>query len=155
MSEATRARYHRDGYIIHDAAVSAGVARALAVQVEEAIDAMAAELDVPRRSYLSAVCRWSTPNPLVEALVASVAPRLRAAAGELLGANVRPERAAIFRKSADAAQETHGHQDAGYWIRPESSRYDATTWLTLDDVDEGSGALRVVPGSHRGGVAPG
>jgi hypothetical protein len=154
MTEAMRERYRRDGYVVHEAAIPSRMAADLARQIEDGIDAMAAELDVSRDAYLAAVCRWSTPNPLVEALVAGVTELLRPGATELLGAAVRPGRASVFRKSAEASLGTHGHQDAGYWVRPSSSRYDATSWVALDGVDEHSGALRVVPGSHLGGVAP-
>lgn len=149
-----REQYRLDGFVVHEGVISSAMARDLARQVEEAIDAMAAELDVSRDAYLAAVCRWSSPNPLVDGLVRAVGDLFRPAASDLLGAPVVPGRASVFRQAAQAALGTHGHQDAGYWVRPSSSRYDATTWVALDRVDERSGALRVVPGSHRGGVAP-
>ncbi len=154
MIEPMRERYRREGYVVHDRAISAEMVTDLAAQIEGGIDAMSAELEVSRDVYLAAVCRWSTPNPMDEALVAGVTELLRPSATEMLGATVRPGRASVFRKSADASLGTHGHQDAGYWVRPSSSRYDATTWVALDGVDEHSGALRVVPGSHLRGVEP-
>ncbi len=42
------------------------------------------------------------------------------------------------------------HQDAYYWpLRPIES---ATVWLAFDDVDDGNGAMKVIPGSHHSGM---
>ena len=152
VSAESREHYLREGYFIHEAALPTDLTYDLGTRIEQDIDAMAAELDVPRHVYLSAVCRWSTPNVRVESLVRSVVAHLRPLAAGVLGSSVRPGRASVFRKSAEAKLGTHGHQDAGYWVRPSSSRYDATTWVPLDDVDEDGGALCVLPRSHLGAV---
>lgn len=143
--------YAREGFLIATALPRA-LAHELAQRVESDIGAMAREIGVSTADYLEAVCRWDTPNVRVESLLADVIGYLVPVASDALGRKVRAERASIFRKSSSSALGTHGHQDAGYWVRPSSRRYDATTWLTLDDVDKASGALRVVAGSHRDAV---
>ncbi len=64
--------------VVHEVAIPSRMAADFARQIEDGIDAMAAEL--------AAVCRWSTPNPLVEALGAGGTGR-----------------ASVFRKSAEAS----------------------------------------------------
>jgi len=48
------------------------------------------------------------------------------------------------------------HQDYPYWYvrTPEHAHEIATAMLFLDDADAANGALRVLPGSHRGGPFP-
>lgn len=42
------------------------------------------------------------------------------------------------------------HQDAYYW--PLSPHKTVTVWLAFVDVNEANGAMKVIPGSHKGGV---
>ncbi|MFP5369204.1 MAG: phytanoyl-CoA dioxygenase family protein, partial [Actinomycetes bacterium] len=44
------------------------------------------------------------------------------------------------------------HQDGGTW--PLDPLEAVTLWIALDDADAANGALRVIPGSHRGGLLP-
>lgn len=148
MPTTNKPDYDRDGYLVHDA-LTTGRARDLGSRIEHDIDAMSADLGVSRSLYLSAVCRWSTPNPRVQSLLDDIVECLRPQACALLGGPVHAGRASVFRQSEASRFGTHAHQDAGYWGRPSSRRYDATTWVTLDDVDATGGALRVLPGSHR------
>lgn len=54
----------------------------------------------------------------------------------------------LFCKPAQSARVVPWHQDGEYWpVRPLAS---CTAWLAIDDVDEDNGAMRVIPGSHRG-----
>lgn len=56
--------------------------------------------------------------------------------------------AQLFCKPAESTRSVPWHQDGEYWpVRPLAS---CTVWLALDDVDAGNGAMRVIPGSHRG-----
>jgi hypothetical protein len=56
--------------------------------------------------------------------------------------------AQLFCKPAESSRQVPWHQDGEYWpVRPLAS---CTAWLALDDVDDGNGAMRVIPGSHRG-----
>ena len=114
---------------------------------------MATELGASREAYLGAVCRWSTPNPIVQAMLDAVEPIVSEHLHPLVG-DAQALKAAVFRKSQWAALGTHGHQDAGYWVTPQSTTYDLTTWIALDDITEANGALRVMSGSHRGPVEP-
>ncbi|HWD38569.1 MAG TPA: phytanoyl-CoA dioxygenase family protein [Fimbriimonas sp.] len=50
-------------------------------------------------------------------------------------------------KPASTGGVNHWHQDGPYWpiLQPKSQ---VTAWVALDDVDEGNGCMRMVPGSH-------
>jgi ectoine hydroxylase-related dioxygenase (phytanoyl-CoA dioxygenase family) len=42
------------------------------------------------------------------------------------------------------------HQDSYYW--PMAPHNSVTVWLAFDDVDAGNGGMKLLPGSHKGGV---
>lgn len=154
MADGLREQLGRDGVLTLVGIIDPDLVRTFVERIEAAIDVWAAELQVSRHDYLDAACRWSSPNLVVDDLVAACADVLAPSVEELLGPGLSPGRASVFRKSSAASLGTHGHQDASYWVRPSSSRYALTTWVALDAVDEARGALRVLPGSHLGEVGP-
>lgn len=145
--------YGADGFAVWRSVLSKSEAASIVEALESGIVGMAAELGVAAETYLNAVCRWSTPNPVVEEAVDRVRGRLSADVSQLVGRPAAPSRASAFRKSTSASHGTHGHQDASYWVGPSARRYDLTTWVALDDMDGDSGALVFRPGSHRGPVS--
>lgn len=73
-------------------------------------------------------------------LPAIVAPLLRSA-------NAYLYEDSVLIKEPGAVERTHWHQDLGYF-HVEGEQL-CTTWCPLDDVDENSGAMQFVRGSHR------
>ena len=70
----------------------------------------------------------------------------------LLGGPVNPQYCQLFNKPAGVGVETPPHQDAFYIpLEPNEA---LTMWLALNDVDEGNGCLRYVPGAHKKGIRP-
>lgn len=54
----------------------------------------------------------------------------------------------LFCKPAASSRIVPWHQDGPFWpVKPMAS---CTVWVALDDVDEGNGAMKVIPGSHTG-----
>ena len=59
--------------------------------------------------------------------------------------------ASNFFAKAPRTKETVGwHQDAFYW--PMQPQHSLTVWIAFRESDEGNGAMRVVPGTHRAGI---
>ena len=56
----------------------------------------------------------------------------------------------FFAKAPQTSDTVGWHQDAHYW--PLSPHNTVTVWLAFTDVDEENGAMKVIPGSHRGGI---
>jgi non-heme Fe2+,alpha-ketoglutarate-dependent halogenase len=57
----------------------------------------------------------------------------------------------FFAKSPHSSSTVAWHQDGYYW--PLAPLHESVTaWLAFEDVDEGNGAMQVIPGSHRSGL---
>jgi chlorinating enzyme len=56
----------------------------------------------------------------------------------------------FFIKEPRSTTTVGWHQDAYYW--PMTPQHSVTVWLAFDDVDEENGAMKIIPGSHLGGV---
>jgi ectoine hydroxylase-related dioxygenase (phytanoyl-CoA dioxygenase family) len=77
--------------------------------------------------------------------------------GEEMAQLTRARRLRIWHDQIQYKPAEHGgvnmwHQDAPLWpiLAPMT---EVTAWVALDDVDEGNGCMRMVPGSHRWGNA--
>jgi non-heme Fe2+,alpha-ketoglutarate-dependent halogenase len=86
---------------------------------------------------------------LVLSWVADLAhhPRLLDAVSTLLGPDLLLWRSTFFVKPPHDPHFISWHQDAVYWDL--SDRRVVTAWVALTDSDAGSGAVEVIPGSHR------
>ena len=149
------AAYEHNGFIVLRGLVPITQAHEHRSSFERAIQGMAQELGVTADAYLSAVCRWRTPNPAVMAMASAVARRVRPHVQRLLSCE-EPivSRAGVVRKSVHAFRGTHGHQDAGYWHDHRKHPFEISAWIPLDDTDRERAALRVLPGSHLEPVSP-
>ena len=68
----------------------------------------------------------------------------------ILGVNFFMWASSFFIKEPFSTAIVGWHQDAYYW--PMTPQHSVTVWLAFDDVDEENGAMKIIPGSHRGGV---
>ena len=79
-------------------------------------------------------------------------PLFERVARSLIEGDITIYRAVLFNKAATGGTELPWHQDGGrYWgltLEPTLQ-----IWTALDDVPEESGCVRVLPGSHKGGLA--
>jgi len=83
-------------------------------------------------------------------------PRILAAVCAVLGPNVMLLATHFFCKypADEGAGERYvaWHQDVTYWgLEPPVA---VTAWYAVDDSDVENGCMRVIPGSHRGGIRP-
>ncbi len=79
-------------------------------------------------------------------------PVLLDAVEDILGPDILCWGSHCFCKPPGDSQQVAWHQDAVYWSLTPSKT--VTAWVAIDDVDEGNGAMRVVPGSHLNGPLP-
>lgn len=86
-------------------------------------------------TYLHDICM----NPRIHDLVEGV-----------LGPNFYCWASSFFIKEAHSTSTVGWHQDAYYW--PMTPHNSVTVWLAFDDVDAVNGGMKLIPGSHRGGL---
>ncbi len=80
-------------------------------------------------------------------------PRFVAAAGQILGGQVRFWHDQLFCKPARHGGVVAWHQDYSYWTRTLPMAH-LTCWLGLDESTRDNGCLQYVPGSHRWDLLP-
>ncbi len=75
-------------------------------------------------------------------------PRILAMAQAVMGPDLILLFTHLFCKPASSSRIVPWHQDGPFWpVKPMAL---CTVWVALDDVDEGNGAMKVIPGSHKG-----
>jgi len=80
----------------------------------------------------------------------AVDPDLLDVAEQLIGPDIALWATAVFGKPAGVGREVPWHQDGRYWpIRPRAT---VTFWVALEASTPENGCMRVIPGSHRGGL---
>ncbi|OED39959.1 phytanoyl-CoA dioxygenase [Chromatiales bacterium (ex Bugula neritina AB1)] len=146
LSEAEKARYYKEGYVVPDY-------RLPEAQVASLRDTV---------NYLIEANPGVRPEQLVNAHLASPSAEGVRGAAELLELAKEPEildlvedvigqdiilwGCQLFCKPAGDGMEVPWHQDGQYWpIRPLAT---CTVWIAIDDSLVSNGCLRVVPGSH-------
>ena len=77
-------------------------------------------------------------------------PKILELVSGILGENFYCWASNFFIKDAHSPSTVGWHQDSYYW--PMAPHNSVTVWLAFDDVDEVNGGMKLLPGSHRGGV---
>jgi len=77
-------------------------------------------------------------------------PRILDLVEGILGPNFYLWASNFFIKEPHSPSTVGWHQDAYYW--PMAPHNSVTVWLAFDDVDEVNGGMKLIPGSHRGGI---
>jgi ectoine hydroxylase-related dioxygenase (phytanoyl-CoA dioxygenase family) len=74
-------------------------------------------------------------------------PRVLSIAESVMGPNLILLFTHLFCKPASSNRSVPWHQDGPFW--PVTPMKSCTIWVALDDVDEGNGAMKIIPGSHK------
>ncbi|HEY5550338.1 MAG TPA: phytanoyl-CoA dioxygenase family protein, partial [Opitutaceae bacterium] len=77
-------------------------------------------------------------------------PKILDLVESILGPNFYCWASNFFIKDPHSMSTVGWHQDSYYW--PMAPHNSVTVWLAFDDVDEENGAMKIIPGSHLGGV---
>lgn len=141
--EELRARYAAEGYVAPLPGLAPAEAAAVRARVTPLLDAHG-RADAMLRNNPHLLFRWA--DVLIDD------PRLLAPVTALLGPDVLVRDTVLFAKGPHDPNPVYWHQDAAHWDL-DGERL-ATVWLAFTDSDAGNGAVRVVPGSHRGPRLP-
>ena len=90
---------------------------------------------------------------LVIPLLAEIArtPAILDAVGTILGPDLLVWSVELFIKEPGDGKVVSWHQDITYWGMGETDE-EVTAWLAVSDVSVEAGAMRFIPGSHKGGI---
>jgi len=77
-------------------------------------------------------------------------PKILELVGGILGPNFYYWASNFFIKDPHSMSTVGWHQDSYYW--PMAPNNSVTVWLAFDDVDEVNGGMKLIPGSHLGGI---
>ena len=147
-------RYRRDGFVHVPGLLPSAEMPALAAAVDAAVakrkthdTRTLGEKSPYEQSFIQCQYLWED-FPAVRPLMFH--PALGAALGALLGA----ERVRLWHDQAlykePGGRETDAHQDHAYWPIAEADTI--TAWIPLTEIDDATGCMGYVPGSHLGEV---
>jgi ectoine hydroxylase-related dioxygenase (phytanoyl-CoA dioxygenase family) len=145
-------RFRRDGFVHVPGVLTAEEVSRYGESVDEAVairkrrdTRKLAEKSLYEQSFIQCQYLWED-FPAIRGL--TFHPRIGALAAALIGADrVRLWHDQALYKEA-GGRETEAHQDQPYW--PINERDTVTIWIPLCKVDDHTGCMGYVPGSHRG-----
>ena len=140
--------YHRDGYVTpQDFCLSDGELNKL----RDAVDRVLADNPetLPDRMINTHLDGGAPYGIRGQKAIHDIArdPRILDMAEAVMGPDLILLLSHLFCKPAASSRAVPWHQDGPFW--PVSPLASCTVWIALDKVDEGNGAMRMIPGSHR------
>ena len=144
LSDAAIAAYERDGFHFPVVAMSAEEAARYAARLESYEAESGAPISGNRRHKVHLLFTWA--NELVRH------PGILDAVESVIGPDIICWTTNYFIKEARGSSFVSWHQDSTYWgLEPPDV---VTAWLAFGDVPIESGAMKFVPGSHKGDQIP-
>jgi phytanoyl-CoA hydroxylase len=158
-------QYHRDGFLVFEELFRPDEVTALLSRLEDLVRERVPCPEGVRMQVEPAVQRGeaSAASPMerlrkVEGLVEheeafarlAADPRVLDVMQDLIGPDIKLFRDALMMKPPRHGSAKPYHQDSAYWqIDPPDL---VSVWMALDDATLENGCMRVIPGSHIGGV---
>lgn len=157
-TDPRRAAYDRDGYVACRGFLSTAAVAEIRANVGRYVGDVVPHLpaheafyeDKERPETLKALQRMFHHDAWFASLMAS--PPILDLAQTLLGSRPVARNMQWFNKSPARNEPTPPHQDGWYFMLTPPNAL--TMWIALEDVDEETGCVRYVPGSHRGPLRP-
>jgi len=144
LTEQQIKQFHRDGYAFPIPVMGADEANVLRKQLEEVERRQGGKLDPTQRSKSHLLFKW------LDDLIRD--PRILDPVEQLIGSNILCWNTIFWIKEAGSESFVSWHQDTRYWGL--SSNKVVSVWLALSPASRESGCMRVLPGTHVGGVLP-
>ena len=141
--------YRRDGYLCPIDVFDADEAAAHRAALEHIERNYAQVLPRPVGRYLRTSSYLSTDVPLRIARD----PRILDKVESILGPDILMWSCEYFIKEARTPNFVSWHQDLTYWGM-DGTDHEVTAWMALSPATAASGAMKFVPGSHKGRIVP-
>ena len=142
LTDAEVAAYHADGFLSGIRVVEATEA----TEVRRQFDLLEAE--VGREQAEIGLLDRHFDQPFIWEL--ATRPSVLDCVESLIGPNILLLATHFFCKYGEGTKYVAWHQDATYWgLEPPDA---LTVWYAVDGSDRENGCMRVLPGTHRGGI---
>lgn len=150
LSDAEVERYHRDGQLTPAFRLPADLLARLTSAIEGLIDD---NPDIRPEQLVGAHIARSADSGVrgrEELLACAQHPDILDLVEQIIGPDQIMWGSQVFSKPAGDGQAIPWHQDGQYWpMRPLAT---VTVWIAIDPATRANGCLRVIPGTHRGGL---
>lgn len=143
LTTAQQESYHREGYLLGLPAI---YSRDEMDRINAELPSLLALLKPGEDS--GEIREWHHTSTYLYEIV--MHPKILDLVESLLGPNFYVWGSAFFIKPPHSPGTVPWHQDAYYW--PLSPCNTVTVWVAFDDVDEANGGMKLIPGSHLGGL---
>lgn len=143
LTTAQQEFYHREGYLLGLPAIYSA---AEMTDINTELPHLLALLKPGEDS--GEIREWHHTSTYLYDIVMN--PKILDLVESLLGPNFYVWGSAFFIKPPHSLGTVPWHQDAYYW--PLSPCNTVTVWVAFDDVDETNGGMKLIPGSHLGGL---
>lgn len=155
LTEEQKKEYHERGVLILKGVFSREFMEEALVAYEEMLERFAEECAIPIADYTHVINQirdlWKQDQMYENFILKSVLPQIAAQLMNRPAARLLHDH--LISKPMGNSGEVPWHQDYPYW--PVDHNFGLSCWLAMDDVDDRSGALEIIPGSHlRGEEAP-
>lgn len=157
-NEKYKAQFREEGYIAVRKFLSQQEVSEIDAKVRELVDTKISSMppehvfyeDKGDASTLKQLQHLDQHDPFFQSLFNS--QEITGLAEGLLGDAVVAKNMQWFNKPPRIGKETPPHQDGFYFMLEPNEA--VTMWLAIDEVDEGNGCVRYIPGSHKEGMRP-
>lgn len=143
LSEAQKKFYHENGYLLGLPPI---YTREEMVRINAELPHLLALLKPGESS--KDIREWHETSTYLYEIATN--PNILDLVEGILGANYFLWASNFFIKEPRSTAIVGWHQDAYYW--PMAPHNSVTVWLAFDDVDEVNGGMKLIPGSHTGGI---
>lgn len=144
-------QFNTDGYIVFPEIISRVDAGAILNNIESAIKQCALELKISKSRYLKVISRWQNPSDVTDCVPKYIFESIQQRLEAIFHAPLVINRWNVIIKNKFAYGSIPCHQDISY---SKSNPYFLSAWIPLNSIQEGSGGLRALPGSHKDNIQP-
>jgi len=143
LSDEQKKFYHENGYLLGLPAIFTKEEMA---RINAELPALLALLEPGESS--KDIREWHEASTYLYEIAMN--PKIHDLVESILGPNFHCWASNFFIKEPLSISTVGWHQDSYYW--PMAPNNSVTVWLAFDDVDEVNGGMKLIPGSHLGGI---
>lgn len=144
-------KFNADGYLLFPKTIPRAETEAIFKKLKDIIKGCASDLNIPESRYLKVISRWQNPSKVTDCIPKYIFESIQQRLETIIGASLVVNRWNVIIKNKFAYGCIPCHQDISY---SKSNPYFLSTWIPLNAIQDGSGGLKVLPGSHKDSIQP-